>query len=109
MACELNLKIDQGSTFEKSFRWRDTDGDPKDLTGYSIAAQIRSEPGGSLQANFGAAITDPTNGEFKLVLAATASSAIQSGWYVYDIELTQNASTTRVVEGKLEIRPEVTK
>ena len=56
-------------------------------------------------------ITNPaTAGLIDSSLSATETSAITAGYYVYDLEITSSGGVvTRVVEGKIQMKPEVTK
>ncbi|KKN41946.1 hypothetical protein LCGC14_0718130 [marine sediment metagenome] len=104
------ISIDQGSTFEKSWIFRNADLSFFDFTGYIIRAQLRSEHNANLAANFGAEFSDPTNGQFKIALTATGSAGLAAGNYVYDVKIDNlSGSILRLVEGPVELRPEVTK
>lgn len=104
------ISIDQGSTFEKSWIFRNTDLSFFDFTGYIIRAQLRSEHNANLAANFGAEFSDPSSGQFKIVLTATGSAGLSAGNYVYDVKVDNlSGSILRLVEGSVELRPEVTR
>ena len=109
MSNTLHLEIDQGSTFDKSFRYGDVNGDPFDLSGYTLRAQLRTSYTSSVAANFGTEISDPTGGEFRNVLSATGSAGLNPGNYVWDAEASINATVIRLVGGTAELTPEVTK
>ena len=59
--------------------------------------------------NFTAAVSLPEDGEVTISLTAVQTSAIKAGRYVYDIEITGDGETLRVLEGIVVINPEVTK
>ena len=43
-------------------------------------------------------------------LTATQTAAVKAGYYYYDVEITNSAGTvTRVMEGKIHFKPNVTK
>jgi hypothetical protein len=109
MATIQNLYIDQGTTYSLSLLVDDQNGDPKDLTDYTVAAQMRKSYYSTTAINFGAEISSPLDGEITISLTATNSSAIKAGRYVYDIEITGEGETLRVLEGIVVINPEVTK
>lgn len=44
MADRLNIIIEQGATFPLYITWKDSDGDPINLTGYRIRMQVRQAP-----------------------------------------------------------------
>jgi hypothetical protein len=109
MATIQNLYIDQGTTYSLSLLVDDQNGDSKDLTDYTVAAQMRKSYYSTTAINFGAEISSPLDGEITISLTATNSSAIKAGRYVYDIEITGESETLRVLEGIVVINPEVTK
>lgn len=109
MAQIQNIYIDQGTTFSLSVLVGDFNGDPKDLTNYTAAAQMRKSYYTSSAIDFTAEITLPTDGEVTISLTSTETSNIKAGRYVYDIEITGDDETLRVLEGIVVINPEVTK
>jgi hypothetical protein len=109
MATIQNLYIDQGTTFIFSIQVSDQTGEPKDLTDYTVAAQMRKSYYTNTAIDFTADITLPLDGEITISLTALQTSAIKAGRYVYDIEISSELETLRVLEGIVVINPEVTK
>jgi len=109
MAQIQNIYIDQGTTFSLSLTVNDQNGDIKDLTGYTVAAQMRRSYYTTTSTSFTAAVSLPEDGEVTISLTAVQTSAIKAGRYVYDIEITGDGETLRVLEGIVVINPEVTK
>lgn len=109
MAQIQNIYIDQGTTFSLSLGVNDQFGDPKDLTDYTAAAQMRKSYYTSTSIDFTAEVSLPEDGEVTISLTAEETSAIKAGRYVYDIEITGDGETLRVLEGIVVINPEVTK
>lgn len=109
MAQIQNIYIDQGTTFSLSLVVNDQNGDPKDLSDYTVAAQLRKSYYTNTSINFTAAVSLPEDGEVTISLTAIQTSAIKAGRYVYDIEITGDGETLRVLEGIVVINPEVTK
>lgn len=109
MAAIQNLYIDQGTTYSLSLLVDDQNGDSKDLTEYTVAAQMRKSYNSTTAINFTAEISLPEDGEITISLTAVQTSAIKAGRYVYDIEITSDEETLRVLEGIVVINPEVTK
>lgn len=108
MASKANLTIDQGTTFTTTITITDDDGNALDLTGYTGAAQLRKHYTSSNSVNFTVSIT-PATGEVTLSLTANATSNIVAGRYVYDCELTNSGTVSRVLEGIVTITPQVTR
>jgi hypothetical protein len=109
MATIQNLYIDQGTTFSLSVIVSDQNGDPKDLTDYTVAAQMRKSYYTSTAIDFTAEASIPEDGEVTISLTAEQTSAIKAGRYVYDIEITGDDQTLRILEGIVVVNPEVTK
>lgn len=109
MAQVQNLYIDQGTTFSLSIIVSDQNGDPKDLTDYTAAAQMRRSYYTNTAIDFTADVSLPDDGEVTISLTAEETTAIKAGRYVYDIEISSESETIRVLEGIIVINPEVTK
>jgi hypothetical protein len=109
MAQVQNLYIDQGTTFSLSITVNDQNGDLKDLSDYTAAAQMRKSYYTNTAIDFTADVTSPEDGEVTISLTADETSAVKAGRYVYDIEISSELETVRVLEGIVVINPEVTK
>ena len=112
MASILNQVIDQGTTFSKQITVYETDGSTiQNLTGYTAASQIRKNYTSTAYTTILATIQTPaTNGVIVMSLTAVQTAALKSGRYVYDLQITAADTTvTRVLEGIITIKPEVTK
>jgi hypothetical protein len=109
MAAKYNLTIDQGATFERLVRVSEANA-PKDLTGYVVRAQLRRSYKAALPlATFVCAVTDAAAGEITLTLDATTTTGITAGAAVWDLELEYAGVVTRLLEGTVQITPEVTR
>ena len=108
MATVQNIVIDQGTTFEFSITLANDDGTAKDLTNYTVAAQLRKSYYTNTYTAFTTSKVD-LQGEIKITLTATQTSALSAGRYVYDIEIDGNSETLRILEGIVTVTPEVTK
>jgi hypothetical protein len=109
MASKANLVIDQGATFSTDLYLTDTDGGPLVLTGYTAASQIRKW---YTSVNATASFTTFINtGSSFITLSLTANSTnqISAGRYVYDVEITNGSTVSRVVEGIVTVTPQVTR
>jgi len=104
MAAIQNLYIDQGTTFSLAITVSDQYGEGMDLTNYTVTSQMRKS-----YQSVTTAKTTPLDGILTISLTANQTSAISSGRYVYDIEITSNVETVRVLEGIVVINPEVTR
>ncbi len=111
MASILNQVIDQGTTFSKQITVYETDGTTvQNLTGYTVAAQLRKNYTSTAYTTINATNNAPTSGVIVMSLTAVQTATLKSGRYVYDLQITAADTTvTRVLEGVITIRPEVTK
>ena len=112
MAGILNITIDQGETYTNTNSVFLADGvTAMNLTGYTVASKMRKHYTSTASHTINTTITNPaTAGLIDSSLSATETSAITAGYYVYDLEITSSGGVvTRVVEGKIQMKPEVTK
>lgn len=110
MAIIANLYIDQGTDFSVTVDVTDSAGDILELSGYSASAQIRKTySSSSVSASFSTSIAELA-GQVTLSLTDTQTSALESGRYVYDLNITSGAGlVTRVIEGQAIVTPGVTR
>ena len=110
MASISNIFIDQGATFTTTVTVTDANGDAVNLSGYSVAAQIRKTFLSSTATAFTATISNASSGEITISLTPTQSTALEAGRFVYDVLITASGGTkTRVVEGQVTVNPSVTR
>jgi len=110
MAAIANLTIDQGATFSSDVTVKDANGNAFDLTGYTAAAKLaKGYASTRTRTDFTTTIAaDATSGVVTLSLTATQTAALDAERYVYDLEITSGATVTRVIEGIISVRPQVT-
>ena len=111
MAAVANLSIDQGATFSSDITVKDINGNVFDLTGYTAVAKLAkgyssTRTRTAMATSFAA---DRTTGILSISLTADQTAALDPERYVYDVEITQTSSgiVTRVLEGVITVRPEV--
>lgn len=83
----------------------------RDITGYTLSSQLRRHwKSATSPAAITITVLDASTGNIQLELSAAQTSALKSGKYVYDVELTKTdtAKVERVIQGVFTIRPEVT-
>jgi hypothetical protein len=109
-----NVTIDQGSDWYLTVTYKNPNGTPINLTGYTAALQLRSLPESpsavlSLSTGSGITITGAT-GVVDIHATATQTRAIDEGTYYYDLEITSPATiVTRLIQGQAVVSPEVTR
>ena len=110
MASISNIFIDQGATFTTTVTVTDSNGDAVNLSGYSVAAQIRKTFLSSSATAFTASISNASSAEITISLTDTQTTALEAGRFVYDVLITASGGTkTRVVEGQVTVNPSVTR
>jgi len=108
MASISNLYIDAGATYSNIITVTSSNGQPLNLTGYTVASQMRKSYGSSTVYSFTSSVFN-TNGQIRLQLTPEQSQAIPPGRWLYDVEITSSSGTkTRVVEGIIVVNPEIT-
>jgi hypothetical protein len=109
MATVANIFIDQGSDYSNIVTVTASNGQPLNLTGFTVASQLRKSFSSSTAYNFSASILSASLGRVRLQLSATQSEEIPPGRYLYDVEVTSSSGgKTRVVEGIATITPQIT-
>jgi hypothetical protein len=110
MATISNLYVDAGSTYSTIITVTASNGQALNLTGYTVASQMRKSYQSSTAHAFTASIYDAAAGKIRLQLTDEQSEAIPAGRYLYDVEIESTSGTrTRVVEGIVTVQPQITK
>lgn len=105
-----NIIIDVGANFDQSFNLESTANAPLNLTGFNGAAKLKKSAASlATAASFVVSFPNATEGQLKISLGSTITSALKPGRYVYDVLLTDASSLkTRVVEGSAIVTAGVT-
>ena len=118
MAQYEEITIDQGSDVAIQLELIDHTGAAKSLINHSIAAKMKknynSVDSADIQ-NFSTIVATPsTAGICTLSLTNSQTDALKAGRYVYDVEISfvdsnSNTIVERVLEGRIQVTPSVTK
>ena len=111
MAEYVELYLDQGSDFNTTINLNDDDSNlAVNIDSYVITSQLRRS---MISANsvdsFTCTITDTYNGEFALSMPAANTSNLKPGTYFFDVKVTANNVTSRLIEGIIFVTPCITK
>jgi hypothetical protein len=127
--------IEQGSTLEFEIQYKDSNGDPVDLTNYSARMQIRptvtsddvicsltstlQSDGTGLDMSGSTSSNPPTSGSIGVYISAYSSSQFASGsnpvWTTarYDLEIVSGSGVAtyvdRILEGTVKLSNEITR
>jgi len=105
-----NLSIQSGETVSRQFKLLLANGQPYDLSGYTIQSKIKPDyTSSAASATFSATSPDPTNGIINLSLDSGSSGALTGSCYYYDVRLILGATVSYPIEGKVVVSPSITK
>jgi hypothetical protein len=124
-AGRYSFVIEQGATLSLELQYKDSSGNPIDLTAYSGQMQIRPSVASStvyitlsssLKAdgtglNFSGSngTTPPTSGSIGIYISAASSSLLNFDTVVYDLELYTGSFVSRILEGQVKLSLNVTR
>jgi len=105
--------IEQGATWQRLIKWRDSDEALISNVGYSARMKIKADVNStevlSLTDASGIALGG-ANGEILITISKTQTAAISPGVYVYDLELeSAGGVVTRLLQGRVDVIAEVTR
>jgi hypothetical protein len=105
------LFLEQGASFNTSIELDDIAGESFNLVTYSASSQMRkSYYSSNAAATFSVSTGDnPSLGVITISLNSANTANIYPGRYVYDVYLTSALSRVRVLEGIVNVSPQVTK
>lgn len=116
MATYEEFTIDQGTDVAIELHLVDQAQAAKDLTNYSVAAKLKKTYNSDSDdtTNFTAIVSNASSGIVTLNLSNSQTDALRAGRYVYDVELSfvdsdSNTIIERVLEGRIQVTPSVTK
>ena len=108
-----NFTLDQGSVFYINLQYKDPDGNPINLTGQTARMQLRRQYGYPVVLTLttdpgdGIVITGAT-GNIAITITDERTEILESGFYVYDLELNNAGVINRLIQGTLTVSPQVT-
>ena len=104
-----NIVIDAGADFDQIFNLENVANAPLDLTGYTATSKLKKHPASlNNTATFIVSFPNRTQGQIKISLGSTLTSAIKAGRYSYDILLNDGSLKTRIVSGSAIVTAGVT-
>jgi len=107
-----NFTLEQGTTFNRALSLQEN-GAAMNLTGYSVASQMRSTHDSSaVVGTFQCSVANASGGTISMQMASGATTNIEEGVYVYDVEITNSGgsgSIKRILQGRVTVTPEVTR
>ena len=110
MAGFVELTLEQGANFSVSMDLKDAAGSILNLSGYTVAAQMRKSYYSTTATDFTISITDAAAGQITMTMNSANTSNVTPGRYVYDVLLTSGAGVkSRIIEGIVTTLPSITR
>ena len=117
MAQYEDFKIDQGADVAIELHLVDADGGKKNLTNYTVNAKMKKSYNSDSDDTtiFTSIVTTPSSdGIVTLSLDNTQTDGLKAGRFLYDVEISFSDSDgetiiERVLEGKVEVSPSITR
>ena len=116
MANKYDFNVTQGANFKPSIIWKDANGNPVDLTGYTAKMQVRKEPADTSYlielstANSRISIPTPANGTIEFNISSADTLGLASGTYKYDLMMTDSGGVvTKLVYGAFTVDAGITR
>ena len=111
-----DIIVDQGSTLLRSIALKSSAKAVVTLTGYTGVMHIREKTDSTniiltLTTSNGGLEINPTAGTVLIIATPAQTAALAPGKYVHDLELTETSTgtVTKIIQGNLTVRAEVTK
>jgi hypothetical protein len=107
---KYNLHIQSGETVIKQFKLLSANGQPFDLTGYTLQSYIKKDhTSTTASAVFTCSSANPAEGLFQLTLPSASSAALTGSCYFYDFRISSGSLTVYPLEGKVVVSPSITR
>lgn len=106
----VNLVIEQGTDFSRTFSLKRSDGSPLDLSNYTFDVKMRKWTGSAGYISFATTYNaNPTQGRLTISLTNSQTGIITSGRYNYDIlvENTSSSEISKVITGQITVNSTV--
>jgi hypothetical protein len=114
----MSAPLTANLTFVRGDTWQfqvvitsDADGTvPVDITGYTFAAQCRTDPDiSSISGTATCTVTDAVQGTLVVSWPATVTSSIATGLYYWDLQQTAGSAVTTIMAGQITVLADVTR
>ena len=114
MAQYEEFTIDRGSDVSIELHLEDANGNSKNLANHTVTGTMKKSYAATSEYNFTTVIATPsTDGIATLSLTNVQTAQLETGRYVYDINISfydsdNNEIIERVMEGRIQVTPNVT-
>jgi hypothetical protein len=105
-----NLTFVRGDTETVQVTMTSDGAAPVNITGRTYASQLRTSPDiSAISASATCSITDAANGVMTVLFTATSTATLDPGYYYWDLQETNGATVTTVLQGTVNVLPDVTR
>jgi hypothetical protein len=111
-----DIIVDQGATLLRSIAVKNSAKKPITITGYTARMQVREKTSSmsvvlTLTTENGGIEINGTAGSILIIASPSQTEALEIGKYTYDLEVEETSTgiVTKVIQGNLVVRPEVTR
>ena len=116
-AAIVDLTMQQGSVFKRNIYYKDSNGDPINLTGYTAAFQVRKAKDSAsaevdISTSQGYIVINPTLGHIEIHIPASQTDDYDFDYGFYDLELYPEGDINqafRILEGRVKMVRQVTR
>lgn len=114
LAGTYNITVDQGASYSQVITWKDSNGDPISLVGWTARMQVRGLPSSTstvieLTTENGRIALGGAAGTVTLTITAADTATLPSGVMKYDLELVTGSTVERLLMGTFTVRGEVSR
>lgn len=107
MAANITFVIHKGTDFERDIKITDN-GSTLDITGYTITGKMAQDFHTETTQEFLTTATNASQGQFRLSLTDTETSALTPGEHVYTVTMQDTSGKkTRIAYGNITVKDEV--
>jgi hypothetical protein len=103
----VDVVIVQGDTWAQSFLFSE-DGVPTDVSGWTVAAQIRTTADAATDVDLTVSMAEAADGYITVTLSAANSATLEQE-NVWDMQRTLSGAVRTLISGKFTVKREVTR
>lgn len=101
LAANIDLYIDQGDTYYKTFTIKDNNGLAIDLTNVTIEANMKRYMNTGTNYQLDATIVTPLTGSIALSMTELNTNKLVNDRYVYTVKLRDATSSVKIMSGQV--------
>jgi hypothetical protein len=105
LAANIDLHVDQGDTYYKTFTIRDNTGVAVNLTGLEFTATVKRYHNTGTEYPMTVNILNALTGSISVEMTADETSDLIHDRYVYSIRASDSNDTTKILFGQLMVVP----